>query len=82
LTFAVSVFNQQNPPLDSTLALTIIGPDNYGYFDSQKISVSADTVGQYSFTWAVPDASGTYMVDVELIPPQISAYDAVWLQVS
>jgi hypothetical protein len=75
----VNVFNQLNPPLESTLTLTVTGPNNYYDFDFQPISVSADTVGEYSFTWVVPDVAGTYAVEVELVPPLLTAYDAIWL---
>jgi hypothetical protein len=80
VTLTVSVFNQLNPPLESTLTLTVTGPNNYYYFDFQPISISADTVGEHSFTLIVPDVSGTYVVEVELVPPRLTAYDAVWLQ--
>jgi hypothetical protein len=79
VTLTVNVFNQLNPPLESTLTLTVAGPNNYYDFDFQPISVPADTVREYSFTWFVPDVAGTYVVEVELVPTQLTAYDAVWL---
>jgi Bacterial Ig domain/Calcineurin-like phosphoesterase len=80
VTFTVNVFNQENPPLMSTLYLTVTGPDNYGYIDSQQISVIANTVGEYSFGWVFPSIAGTYIVEVSLAPSQLSAYDSIWLQ--
>jgi hypothetical protein len=81
LTLDVTVLNQRNPPLNATLTLTVIGPDGYCYFDFQRVNVTADTVGDYSFAWNVPDVAGTYDVEVSLIPLQLTAYDAVWLGV-
>ncbi len=80
VTFRVTVFNQGNPALDSTLSLTVTGPGDYYLYDFQNIDVAADAVEEYSFTWVVPDAAGTYIVEVSLIPPQLTAYDAVWLE--
>jgi hypothetical protein len=82
MTFAVTVFNQLNPPLDSTLTLTVTGPDNYYYYGFQSVNVTADTVGEYKFSWSIPDAAGTYVVEVGLVPAQLTAYDAVWLKVA
>lgn len=50
--------------------------------DSQSISVAANTVGEYSFAWIIPDAKGTYVVEASLIPSLLTAYDAVWLEVA
>jgi len=44
--------------------------------------VAADVVGVISFGWRVPDVAGTYVVEASLIPPQLTAYDAAWLQVT
>ena len=52
------------------------------FFDFDRISVAADVVGVYCFGWRVPDAAGTYVVEVSLAPPQLTAYDVVWLQVT
>jgi len=82
LTFEVNVFNLLNPPLEGTLSLTVSGPGDYWYFDFDRISVAADVVGVTSFGWRVPDVAGTYEVEVSLVPPQLTAYDAVWLQVT
>jgi serine protease len=82
LTFAVNVFNLLSPALESTLTLTVSGPGDYWYFDFDRISVAADVVGVYSFGWRVPDVAGTYVVEVSLVPPQLTAYDAAWLQVT
>ncbi len=82
LSLFVNVFNQQNPALNSTLSLTVTGPGDYYLFDFQNIVVAVDTVGEYSFGWVVPDVAGTYVVEVSLIPPTLTAYDAVWLEVA
>jgi hypothetical protein len=80
VTFAVNVFNQQNPPLHSTLFLTITGPESYSYMDFQAVDIAADSVAEYSFNWNLPGASGTYTAEVNLVPAQLTAYDALWLQ--
>jgi hypothetical protein len=79
VTLTVNVFNQLDPVLRSILTLTVTGPSDYGYFDVQPISVPAGTVGEYTFDWFVPDVAGTYVVEVEFVPTQLTAYDAVWL---
>jgi hypothetical protein len=81
LTFKVSVLNLLNPPLESTLAWTVTGPDDYYVFDFERVSMAADTVDEYSFDWIVPEASGTYIVEVGLVPAVLTAYDSVWLEV-
>jgi hypothetical protein len=63
---------------NSTLALTVTGPGNYYYFDFQPVNVTADAVCEYSFTWSIPNVSGTYVVEVGLVPAQLTAYDVAW----
>lgn len=82
LTFMVSVLNQANPALEATLTLTVTGPDGYGYYDFQPINVAADAVKEYSLDWNVPTVVGTYVVEVSLVPAQLTAYDAAWLKVT
>ena len=79
--FDVDVFNQFNPALKSSLTLTVTSLGSYGYFDVQPINVPANTVREYTFSWTVPLASGTYVVEVGLSPAQLTAYDTVWLKV-
>jgi hypothetical protein len=74
------VFDQLDPALGSSLTLTITGPGNYGYFDVQPISVSAGTVGEYTFDWVVPNVAGKYVVEVGLAPSLLTAYDTAWLE--
>jgi predicted esterase len=81
VTFTVNVFNRLDPALGSSLILTVTGPGNYGYFDIQPISVPADSIGEYSFEWVVPNVAGTYVVEVGLTPAQLTAYDAAWVKV-
>jgi len=64
------------------LTLTVTGPGSYGYFDVQPISVPAGTVGEYTFIWVVPNVSGKYIVEVELAPSMLTAYDTAWLKVN
>ena len=80
--FTINVFNQLDPSLETSLTLTITGPNNYGYFDVQPIDVKAGTVGQYSFNWIVPNPSGKYVVELELAPTLLTAYDTAWLTVN
>jgi hypothetical protein len=82
LTVAVNVFNQYNPELETTLTFTVTGLGGYYFFDFQRINVAADSVDEYSFDWQVPDVAGTYVVEVSLIPARLTAYDAVWLEVT
>ena len=81
LVLKVTVFNEMNPQFESTLTLTIIGADGYYLYDFQPVAVAAGEVKLYSFSWVVPDATGTYVVEVSLVPAQLTAYDAVWLTV-
>jgi len=82
LVLDVTVLNQLNPALNSTLGLTVTGPGNYYYYDFQPVSVTANAVGDYSFTWSVPNLAGRYVVEVGLVPAQLTAYDAAWLGVT
>lgn len=78
----MEVFNQINPGLQSSLTISITDPNGYGYFDEQPINVSAKSVTEYDFSWTVPKVAGTYVVSVGLAPPQLTAYDSVWLNVT
>ena len=82
LTLFVTVFNEHNPALDGILTLTVSGVGEYCYFDFQTINVTANAVGEYSFDWNTPDVAGTYVVEVSLVPAQLTAYDAKWLEVN
>jgi outer membrane protein assembly factor BamB len=79
--FTVDVLNQLCPALASTLTLTVTGPNGYYYYDFQAVNVTANSVGEYGFTWTAPYVTGTYVVEVSLVPVQLTAYDAVWLNV-
>ena len=76
----MNLFNQLNPHLESTLTLTVTGPGNYYYFDFQTVNMTTDTVGEYSFTLSTPNVAGTYVMEVSLVPAQLTAYDAKWLE--
>jgi peptidoglycan/xylan/chitin deacetylase (PgdA/CDA1 family) len=82
VTFTVDVFNQLDPVLGSSLTLTVSGLNSYGYFDVQPIKVPAGTVGEYTFNWVVPNVAGNYIVEVELVPSMLTAYDTAWLKVN
>jgi hypothetical protein len=81
LLLTVTVFNEDNPPLDSTLTLTVTGPSGYYVYDFKPIVVEADEVKDYSFDWVVPDSAGTYILEVGLVPAQLTAFDVAWLEV-
>ena len=81
-TVTVTVLNQKNPQLNATLTLTVTDPGGYSFYDFQPITVSANGINEYSFNWLVPNATGTYIVEAGLVPVQLTAYDAKWLQVS
>jgi subtilisin family serine protease len=74
VTLKTSVFNGLNL-LGSSLALTVTGPNGYYHYDFQPISVGVNEVKDYSFSWVIPDAAGTYTVEVGLAPAQLTAYD-------
>jgi hypothetical protein len=82
LNLEVTVFDQLNPSLDSTLTLTVTGPGNYYYYDFQTINVTTDSVNEFAFNWNIPALSGTFVVEVGLVPVQLTAYDAAWLKVT
>ena len=48
----------------------------------QPIAVKADEIKDYSFSWVVLEAEGTYRVEVEVVPAQLTAYDTVWLKIN
>jgi subtilisin family serine protease len=81
VSLVVNVFNQENLALNSTLSLAVTGPGDYYFYDFQNIAVAADTVEEYTFDWVVPDVAGTYIVEVGLVPPELTAYDVAWLVV-
>jgi len=80
VTFTVSVLNEAGASVNSTLTLTVTGPGGYGYFDLDRIKAKAG-ISEYSFDWIVPNVAGTYVVEVSLVPLQLTAYDAAWLGV-
>ena len=82
LTLKVTVLNQLNPALESTLTLTVTGPGGYYQYDFQPVAVGANEIKDYSFSWVTPDVAGTYMVEVGLVPSQLTAYDTSWLKVT
>ena len=82
MTFSASVFNELNPPLDSTLSLTVTGPNNYYYYKTQTVNAASNSVAEYKFSWVIPDAAETYVAMVGLVPSQLTAYDVLWLQVT
>jgi serine protease len=80
ITLGVTVFNEFKLPLDSTLTLTVTGPSGYYVYDFQPIKVEADEIEDYSFKWAIPDSAGRYIVEVSLVPAQLTAYDSKWIE--
>ena len=82
VTFEVDLFNLLNPSLQTSLTLTVTGASNYGYYDTQPISVNANSVGEYTFSWTIPNVAGMYVVEVGLAPAQLTAYDVAWLKVT
>jgi hypothetical protein len=81
-TITVTVLNQKNPQFNTTLTLTVTGPGGYSFYDCQPITVSVNGINEYSFNWAVPNATGTYIVEASLVPVKLTAYDSKWLQVT
>ncbi len=80
----VTVLNQQNPKLETSLALTITvtGPSGYSFYDFQPINVTANSVGEYSFTWNTPNIPGTYVVETGIAPSSLTAYDVKWVNLT
>ena len=68
-----------NPALNSTLVLAITGPNNYYFYDMQRVNIPADLVAEYSSSWQVPNTTGRYVLEVSTIPAMLTVYDAVWL---
>jgi hypothetical protein len=75
----VTVSNEHNLALDGILTLTVSGVGEYCYFDFQTINVTDNAVREYSFEWSIPDVAGAYVVEVGLVPAQLTAYDAKWV---
>jgi hypothetical protein len=42
--------------------------------------VSAYQVKDYSFSWFVPDVARKYVEEVDLVSPQVTAYDPHWFE--
>jgi hypothetical protein len=82
LTLFVTAYNAHNPALDGVLSLTISGAGEYGYFDFQTVKVTTNGIREYSFDWSIPDVAGTYVVEVGLVPAELTAYDSVWVKVT
>ncbi len=82
ITFTVDILNQLNPALNSTLTLAVTGPNKYYYYDFQTVNVTANSAGEYNFNWIIPTAAGTYVVETNLIPSQLTAYDSQWIKVT
>jgi hypothetical protein len=82
VTLAVNVFSQLVQASESTLTLTITGPSGYSYSDFQRINVTVDAINEYNLAWVVPDVAGTYVVDVGLVPAQLTAVDVAWVKVT
>jgi poly(3-hydroxybutyrate) depolymerase len=82
LTLFVTAYNAHNPALDGVLSLTISGAGEYGYFDFQTVKVTTNGIREYSFDWSIPDVAGTYVVEVGLVPAQLTAYDTAWVKVT
>jgi len=82
LTLKVTVDNELNPELDSTLTFSVTGPGGYYKYDFQPMAVGANEIKDNSFSWTTPDIAGTYMVEVSLIPAQLTAYDTSLIKVT
>ncbi len=79
VTLDVTLFNQLNPALNSTLTLTVLGPNNYYYYETQSVNVAADAVGAYRFSWSIPAVAGMYVVEASMVPLVLTAYDSMLL---
>ena len=79
LALTVTVFNEMNPAFESTLTLTVTRAGGYYHYNFQPITVAAGEVKDCSFSWVVPEVAGTYVVEVGLVPPQLTAYDVISL---
>jgi kumamolisin len=73
--FTVLITNPTALTLTTTLYVEIIGPNGYYYFDSQQATLSAGASGRFQFDWQVPStiSTGSYVVNVGLIPPTSSS---------
>lgn len=73
--FTVLITNPTTPTLTTTLYVEITGPNGYYYFDAQQATLSAGASGRFQFDWQVPStiSTGSYVVNVGLIPPTSSS---------
>ena len=81
VTVGITILNQFNPVLDSSLVFVVTGPGGYYHVDPYPVSMEADSVWEYCFEWVVPDVSGEYVVEVGLSRALLTAYDVVWINV-
>jgi hypothetical protein len=63
------------------LLLGAVLPLGFMFSGSAPVASGREFRPYYSFSWVVPDVSGTYMVEVGLVPAQLTAYDVAWLEV-
>jgi hypothetical protein len=73
--FNVLVTNPGSTTMQTTLYLEITGPGGYYYFDTQQISATGSSTGEFQFDWQIPStlSAGTYIVNVGLIPGKPTA---------
>jgi kumamolisin len=73
--FTVLLTNKTATTLTTTLYVEIIGPNGYYYFDTQQATLTASASGRFQFDWQVPStiSTGSYVVNVGLIPPTSSS---------
>jgi len=80
--FRVTILNQMNLLLKSSLTLTVAGPGLYYLYYFQPIEVVTNGVKDHSFNWVAPNVAGTYIVEVGFVPTQLTVYETAWLKVS
>ena len=71
----VLITNPTTQTLTTTLYVEIMGPNGYYYFDTQQATLSASASGTFQFDWQVPStiSTGSYVINVGLIPPTSSS---------
>ena len=82
LILKVTMFNGLDLAFGSVLTITVTGPSGYSFYDFQPISATANSVGEYSFTWNTPNIPGTYVVEAGLAPSSLTAYDVKWVNLT
>jgi hypothetical protein len=79
---AITLFNPADTNVAFQVAIQIVGPNSYIYFDTAQIIVLASSSATLDLTWVAPNQTGAYSITVGLLPPQPAAFGAAIIQVT